>query len=167
MATHSIHPSQPAFGLPRWLVVAFLSGAASVLIFHQGALALLHVLHLTQNAPYPMKATAPLGLPVVWSHAFWGGVWGVILAAALARVRGSTFVVAAALFGAILPTLVAWFVVAPLKGQPMAAGFAPHAMLVGPIVNAAWGLGTGIGLALFGETRADTRGETRRAPPPA
>jgi hypothetical protein len=38
-----------------------------------------------------------------------------------------------------------------MKGQPMAAGFAPMAMLVGPIVNAAWGLGTGIGLVLFGQ----------------
>jgi hypothetical protein len=79
-------------------------------------------------------------------------------------VRGATFIVAAAVFGAVLPTLVAWFVVAPLKGQPMAAGFVPHAMLVGPIVNAAWGLGTGIGLALFGETRGETRGAPQRSP---
>jgi len=38
-----------------------------------------------------------------------------------------------------------------MKGQPIAAGFAPMAMAIGPIVNAAWGLGTGLGLALFGE----------------
>jgi hypothetical protein len=153
MPAHSIHPPQ-TFGLPRWLIVAFVSGFVSVLVFHQGALALLHALHLTQSAPYPMKPTAPFGLPVVWSLAFWGGVWGVILSVALARVRGSAFIVAATIFGAIFPTLVAWFVVAPLKGQPMAAGFVPHAMLVGPIVNAAWGLGTGIGLALFGDSHS-------------
>ena len=47
----------------------------------------------------------------------------------------------------------AWFVVAPLKGQAIAAGGAPKAMAVGLIVNAAWGLGTGIGLALFGRHR--------------
>ena len=151
MPTHSIHPPQ-TFGLPRWLIVAFISGAISVLVFHQGALAFLHAVGLTQAMPYPMKATAPLGLPAIWSLAFWGGVWGVILAAALARVRGGAFIVEAAIFGAVLPTLVAWFVVAPLKGQPVAAGFVPHAMLVGPIVNAAWGLGTGIGLVLFGES---------------
>jgi hypothetical protein len=66
-------------------------------------------------------------------------------------VRGTRFIVAAAIFGAVLPTLVAWLVVAPLKGQPMAAGLVPMAMLIGPIVNGAWGLGTGIGLVLFGE----------------
>lgn len=158
MSTQSIHPPQ-TLGLPRWLIVAFLSGAVSVLIFHQGALALLHSLGLTQSAPYPMKATAPFGIPLVWSLAFWGGVWGVILAAALVRVRGGAFIVAATIFGAILPTLVAWFVVAPLKGAPMAAGFVPHAMLVGPIVNAAWGLGTGIGLVVFGESHASLPAE--------
>jgi hypothetical protein len=152
MATQSLQAHQVG-SLPRWLVTAFIAGALSVLIFHQGALALLHAAGLTQSTAYPMKATAPFGVPVVWSLAFWGGVWGVVLAVALARVRGGAFIVAAAIFGAILPTLVAWFVVAPLKGQPMAAGFVPHAMLVGPIVNAAWGLGTGIGLALFGENR--------------
>jgi hypothetical protein len=53
----------------------------------------------------------------------------------------------------VLPTLVAWFGVAPLKGQPVAAGFSPTAMMIGPIVNGAWGLGTGIALALFGRHR--------------
>ena len=124
-----------------------------MLIFHQGAAALLHALALTPRAPYPMGATVPFGVPVVLSLAFWGGIWGVLLAASLARVHGSRFILAATVFGAVLPTLVAWFVVAPLKGQPMAAGFSPMAMAIGPIVNAAWGLGTGIVLALFGEAR--------------
>ncbi|HXJ09238.1 MAG TPA: hypothetical protein VNH12_07000, partial [Burkholderiales bacterium] len=63
----------------------------------------------------------------------------------------SAFIVWSTVFGAIVPTLVAWLIVAPMKGQPIAAGFAPMAMAIGPIVNAAWGLGTGLGLALFGE----------------
>jgi hypothetical protein len=136
---------------PRWLIVGFISGALSVLIFHQGALTLLHALAVVPRAPFSMAGTPPFGVPALWSLAFWGGVWGVLLAAALRDVHGGAFIIAAAIFGAVLPTLVAWFVVAPLKGQPIAAGFAPLAMAVGPIVNAAWGLGTGIGLALFGE----------------
>ncbi|HYM41367.1 MAG TPA: hypothetical protein VET46_01250 [Steroidobacteraceae bacterium] len=47
----------------------------------------------------------------------------------------------------------AWFVVASLKGQPIAAGGAPIAMAVALIVNAAWGLGTGLGLYLFDRRR--------------
>ena len=154
MATETLrHPPQATPDLSRWLIVGFLSGAVAVLVFHQGAFALLHAVGLTPRSPYPMTATAPFGIPAIWSLAFWGGVWGVVLAATFARLHPNRLIVAATIFGAVAPTLVAWLVVAPLKGQPMAAGFAPMAMAIGPIVNAAWGLGTGLGLALFGGPR--------------
>jgi len=155
-ALHPAHEHEPLhepFVLSRWLVVGFLAGALALLVFHQGALALLHAIGLTPGSPYPMQATAPFGIAQLWSLAFWGGLWGAFLAACLARLRGGSLVFWATVFGAVLPTLVAWFVVAPLQGGPIAAGFAPMAMLVGPIVNAAWGLGTGIGLAVFGQRR--------------
>lgn len=154
MASHPFHPHYRAHPLARWLLVGFIAGAAAVLVFHQGALAMLHSMGLTQNAAYSMKAMGPWAVPQVWSLAAWGGVWGVLLAAALHRLDGPALIAAAVIFGAILPTLVAWFVVAPLKHQPMAAGFVPAAMMIGPIVNAAWGLGTGVGLILFGRTHA-------------
>ena len=150
MATHPVRAYPHTSDLARWLIVGFLAGAVGVLVFHQGALAMLHSLGFTANTPYSIKATAPWGVPQIWSSAFWGGVWGVLLAMALRRFDGPRLVVAATLFGAIVPTLVAWFVVAPLKHQPMAAGLVLAAMMIGPIVNAAWGLGTGIGLNLFG-----------------
>lgn len=145
----------PASGeLPRWLVVGFISGALAVLVFHQAALGLLHGLDLAKAAPYSMQPTAPWGVPQVVSYAFWGGLWGIALAAVLGRLDGPAMIIAATAFGAVLPTLVAWFVVAPLKGQPVAAGGAPAAMAVGPIVNAVWGLGTGLGLVLFGRSQS-------------
>ena len=159
MPTHVLH-HVPAAQLPRWLTVGFIAGAISVLVFHQGAAALLYALELTPRAPYAMAATVPFGVPQVLSLAFWGGVWGALLAATLARLDGPALVIAAAVFGAILPTLVAWFVVAPLKGQPVAAGGAPMAMAIGPIVNGAWGLGVGAALGLFGRPAAP--GDRRR-----
>ncbi|MFN2646409.1 MAG: hypothetical protein ABR570_15580 [Burkholderiales bacterium] len=151
METHVLHPSSSARPtLARWLVCGFIAGAVSVVVFHQSALALLHALQLSPHGAYSFAPTPPFGLPQLWSLAFWGGVWGIVLAAALARWEGARLIGAATLFGAIAPTLVAWFVVAPLKDQPLAAGWAPAAMAIGPIVNAAWGLGTGIGLYLFG-----------------
>ena len=153
MDTHALHPYPARSTLPRWLIVGFVSGAIAVLLFHQGALALLYALDLSPRAPYSLAATAPFGMPQVWSLAFWGGVWGIVAAALLSRLHDAGLLIAATVFGAIAPTLVAWFVVAPLKGQPVAAGFAPMAMAIGPIVNAAWGFGTGTGLALFGEKR--------------
>lgn len=71
-------------------------------------------------------------------------------------------VVAATVFGAILPTLVAWFVVAPLKGQPVAAGGQPMAMAIGPIVNAAWGFGVGICLGLLAGRTRESHVDRRR-----
>jgi len=136
--------------LGRWLVVGFLSGAVSVLLFHQVIAALLHAIGITPRVPYSMQPTHPLGVGQLWSLAFWGGVWGVLLAAALRRYVDGALVIAATIFGAILPSLVAWTVVASLKGQPLFAGGVPKALAVGLLVNAAWGLGTGTGLALFG-----------------
>jgi hypothetical protein len=140
----------------RWLVVGFVAGALAVLLFHQTALAMLHTAGLVQNAPFQTRAVGPWGVPQVWSITFWGGVWGFVMAYALRRWDGPSLLVLATAFGAIFPTLVAWFVVAPLHHQPMAAGFQLHTMWVGPVLNGLWGLGTGIGLLLFG--RAHLRG---------
>jgi len=150
MDTHALHHYPASGELARWIVVGFLAGAASVLLFHQGMLAVLHAINFAERAPYSFAPTAPFGVPQLWSLAFWGAVWGAVLAATLGRLDGARLLAGAVVFGAILPTLVAWFFVAPLKGQPIAAAGVPAAMAVGLMVNTAWGLGTGIGLALFG-----------------
>ena len=153
MAHQSVDHYPAWANLPRWVVVGFVAGFVSVVVFHQGAAGLLHALGLTPRAPYSLQPTQPLGVPVLLSISFWGGVWGALLAATFARLQGARLVVAATLFGAIFPTLVAWFIVAPLKGNPVAGGFNPAAMMIGPIVNGAWGLGTGLALALWGKPR--------------
>ena len=53
------------------------------------------------------------------------------------------------MFGAIFPTLAAWFIVLPLKGLPVGGGFRFPGLLVGPIVNGLWGLGTALFLRLL------------------
>jgi hypothetical protein len=127
------------------MLLGFVAGAASVFVFHQGALALLRVAGLTTRAPYSLEPTGPFGVPQVLSLAFWGGIWGVALVTTDRRLpRRASAVLVGALFGALAPTLVAWFVVAPLKGQPLAAGGEPTAMLASVLVNAAWGAGTAL-----------------------
>lgn len=149
-ATYGPYRSTTTMG--RWLFTGFVAGAIAVLVFHQGALAMLHAIGLTERGAYPMQATAPFGIPQIWSLAFWGAVWGVALAMALQRLDGPPLVLGSIAFGAVLPTLVAWFVIAPLKGQPLAGGFNEAAMATGVLVNAAWGLGTGSLLLLFGRS---------------
>ena len=126
----------------RRLLLAFISGFIATVTFHQGVLWILKAMAIAPRAPWNMTPVPPFGVPSVISLAFWGGVWGALMIPVIDKQRGAKFFVAAAVFGAILPTLVAWFLVAPLKGQPVAAGWKPTAMMIGPIVNAAWGLGT-------------------------
>lgn len=152
-AIHHAHTPEHA-NLSRWTIVGFLSGAASVLVFHQAAVALFNALALTARHAWSLQPTHPWGVPQVWSLAFWGGVWGIVLAVTLARLEGARLLLASLIFGAIAPTLVAWFLVAPLKGQPVAGGFVAAAMALALVANGLWGLGTGIGLQLFGRERS-------------
>jgi hypothetical protein len=156
MPTTQVLPhSSHAPALSRWAIVGFLSGAISVLLFHQGVVMIFHALELTSRQAYNLQATAPFGVPQVWSLAFWGGVWGVVLALIVARMETARLLIAATVFGAVVPTLVAWFMVAPLKGQPLGGGFAASGIALALVANALWGLGTGIGLALFGRRHRD------------
>jgi hypothetical protein len=126
------------------VAVGFMAGFIATLIFHQPALAVLHAVGMTPATPYVLKPVPPLGVPQVISLAFWGGVWGIILALIAAYWGPVLFWPGAILFGAIFPTLVAWFVVFPLKGIPVAGGFHFPGILVGPIVNGMWGLGSAL-----------------------
>ena len=131
--------------MKKWLL-AFLAGFVATLVFHQGMLALLRVAGMTQRNVYIMKGVPPFGVPSVISLAFWGGVWGIIMIAAIGRAK--LFYLVAAIFGAILPTLVAAFVIAPLRHIPRPGNPVP-VLLTGFLINAAWGLGTAVLYRLF------------------
>jgi hypothetical protein len=127
-------------------VHAFIAGFLAVLVFHQGMFTLLHIVGLTPAMPFPAQPSRPLGIPEIWSLAFWGGVWALVLAFLVLRRydEGAPYWIGALLFGIVLPTLVAWFIVAPLKGQPIGNGFHGASVAVGPLVNGAWGIGTAL-----------------------
>jgi hypothetical protein len=138
---------------------AFLAGFLSTLLFHQGMLAILHAAGATARKPYAMDPTAPLRVPAVISLAFWGGVWGIILWLVLARHQGSSsYWLLAAVIGAIAPSLVALFVVAPLKGQPVAGGGKPAILIGALLLNGAWGIGVALLMAVFHPVRSIAAG---------
>ncbi len=82
----------------------------------------------------------------------WGGgagLYGAAFGLALPRLprRAPMWLLGFGL--GLLAVLVLWFVVAPLKGQPVAGGFVPVRMLIGTLIHGVWGIGVGLILALI------------------
>ncbi len=136
--------STAAAGFRHHPLSCFAAGFISVLVFHQGAWAILNAFGAFPP-PFPYQATQPFGVPLIWSFAFWGGVWGLVYGAVERHFpQGIMYYVIAFLFGAILVDLVLWFLVFPLKGRPMAAGWNAIEMLKHIFVHGSFGLGLGL-----------------------
>lgn len=126
----------------RW-ALGFIAGALAVLVFHQGVVAVFYLLFGGPRAPYNWSPTAPFGVPAVLSSAFFGGLWGIVMLEVLrSRFERGRAWLAAIVFGALLPSAVALFIVLPLKGQPVAGGWQAKIIGFALLVNGAWGLGT-------------------------
>jgi hypothetical protein len=124
-------------------IIGFIAGALSVFIFHQGAFWIAKELKFLPTVRlYNMAGVAPWGVPAIISAAFWGGLWGIAAAFVAERLPGSLKgVLGWVLFAAIVVTLVNWFVVAPLKGQPIGYGFRTPSLYIVLAVYAVWGFG--------------------------
>lgn len=139
-------------GSPKLLLLGFIAGFLAVFLFHQIAVILLSAAGIAPASVsgFNMQPVPPFGVPAVFSAAFWGGLWGIVFALVQTRFpHGGGYWGAALAFGAVLPTLVALLIVAPLKGGPIGAGWQPQIWLFAAIVNGAWGLGTGVFLKLM------------------
>jgi hypothetical protein len=148
---------RPAIGRhARWKsrLEAFVAGFLSTLWFHQGTLALLHGAGLVARAAYPMAPTYPLHVPAVISLAFWGGMWAVALYSLTGRLRTAWGSYGAwTVLGAVLPSIVALFVVLPLKGAPIAGGWSPTVIATALLLNGVWGFGAALLLRGFEPAR--------------
>lgn len=146
--------TRPLFG--------FIAGFIAVLVFHQAAVGVLHLAGVVPNAPWSFAPTAPLGVPAVLSAAFFGGLWGILLALIEPRFpRGAAYWIAAFVFGAVAPSLVVWFVVQPLKGLPIGNGFPATGVAIALFVNGCWGFGAALLFGLLSRRRFSAHGETR------
>ena len=128
---------------------AFAAGFVSTLIFHQGVLLLFYLMGAIPAAPWSLVPTVPLGVPSVISLSFWAGVWGIALWPLLRGASGSAYWIRAIVLGAIGPTVVAFLIVAPLKGRAFGMGWEAKLWIGGFIVNAAWGFGLAVLIRWF------------------
>jgi len=137
----------------KLLMLGFAAGFIATLIFHQGLWYIFNqvgVIPLNRPA-WAMDSTPPFEIPAVVSKAFWGGLWGLVLTSILIHLDGMSYWAAWIVLGAVALTAVAFFVVPPLKGQPIPALW-PR-FFVGLALNGAWGFGTALLLRLVGAIR--------------
>jgi hypothetical protein len=121
-------------------------------IFHQVTLLGLNTIGMTKASLWVMAPVPPFGVPRIISLSFWGGVFGLFYP--LLQIRFSNivaFLIVGIVFGAIAPTLCSWYIVNAIRGVARGpnGGWALPGLLIGPIVNGAWGLGTALFLLLF------------------
>ena len=128
---------------------AFIAGFVSTLVFHQGVLWLLYVSGVSPRAPWNMTPVPPLHIPTVISLAFWGGVWGIVLWALINASTGNAYWIRALVIGALGPSLIAWFVVMPIKGMGLAGRWDPKIIVGALLLNGAWGLGVALLMRLL------------------
>ena len=128
-------------------VLGFLVAVVSVLTFHQAAWAALHLFGL-MPPPFPMRGVPPFGVPMIVSLCFWGGVWGAVFGLVLPLLPASVPMWLKGLCLGIVAGLFGLFVVAALKGLPIAGGWQAMAFVRSFIINGFWGIGVGLMLRL-------------------
>jgi hypothetical protein len=131
---------------PKRIAAGFVAGFLSVLVFSSVGNALYQAAGApVPFAPWSLAPVPPFGVPQTLSAAFFGGLWGIAYAAVEPWLTARLgWLVGGLVFG-LLPMLVLWFVVFPLKGIPVGGGFSAYGVQQGIVLHVAFGLG----LALF------------------
>lgn len=130
---------------------AFGAGASAVVVAHQPLLFVLHGRGLVPWRAWDTAPRPPLGAPALLSAVFWGGVWGIPLAVAVAGGAGPMRRFArAALFGAVAPNAVGALLVAARVMPAPTAAQRGSALAGAVLVNVAWALAAAALLRLAG-----------------
>ncbi len=125
----------------------FIAAAISVLTFHQGMIAFLHALGVSPYTAYGMYPMPPWGVPLLADLCFWGGLYGLVFGLLLPQFAWPTWLCGIVL--GIIAALVGMFVVAPIKGAPIANGWHAWPIARSLLINGFWGLGVGLILPLM------------------
>jgi hypothetical protein len=135
--------------------LGFIAAATSVLVFHQGMWILLWALGIMPAAPFPVRPVPPLGIPQILNLCFWGGLYGIAYGLLAPRFAATPKLLVGIGLG-LCAVFVSWFVVAPIKGLPIATGWVPLRMVISLLINGAWGIGTVLILHLLLARRGAT-----------
>ena len=132
---------------PMRAFLGFVAAAISVLTFHQGMWALLYGLGAMPVPPYPTRPMPPFSVPLIVDLCFWGGLYGAVFG--LLRPRFTAPLWINGLIMGIIAALVGMFIVAPIKGTPIANGWMLWPIVRSFLINGSWGVGVGLILPLL------------------
>lgn len=105
------------------LLVGFLAGFLSHLIFQGGFGAVLHAAQVLPALTWSLTPVPPLGIPKSLNLGFWAGLWGLAYAMLEPRLTARLGWWLGGLAFGLAPLAVFWFVVLPLKGLGLGGGF--------------------------------------------
>jgi hypothetical protein len=128
----------------RTVLLGFAAGVLSVLVVFQGALWLLNAAGLIPLRPYSLQPIPPFGVPQFANQAFWGGLWGIVLAAVLRRAPRLPDLLFGFAFGAVALNIVVWFVLPAIKGTAYFGGGDPKRIATVVFLNGTFGWGAAL-----------------------
>lgn len=139
-------------------VRGFVAGALSVITVMAAAWWLTRAAGYIPATANPLWSWAPpvppFGVPRVINLAFWGGVWGLVLAILFRGLSGARYWLAWIIAGAIAVAATAIFIVPTIKGEAIRA-LTTESLLRSAFLNGMFGLGTGLWNMILGGTRRD------------
>lgn len=96
------------------LLLGFIAAAIAVVTSHEIINLVLLKAGLFPRVPWSMAPAAVTGVPQIVSDTLWGGLWGVVFAAAAPLVPGNSLTMKGLIFGVIGPALLGVFILLPL-----------------------------------------------------
>lgn len=128
-------------------ILGFIAAVLAVLTFHQGMIQLLASLGLGQGAWFNTSPVPPFGVPRIVSLCFWGGLYGAVFGLMARRFTLPLWV--CGLILGVIASLVGMFLVAWIRGAPIANNWMAGPIVRSLVINGAWGIGTGLFLSLL------------------
>ena len=107
--------------LVKLSIIGFIAGFLAVLIFHQSLWYLLNLVRAYPSLPLGLAARSDPAIRRALGNfkSLLGGAWGALLPPLLQGLTGRAYWAGWIIIGAVALSLVAFFVVPPIKGEPI------------------------------------------------
>ena len=143
------------------LMLGFLAGALSYLLFQGAFGSILYLADLIPALPWNLMPVPPIGLPKSLSLGFWAGLWGLVYVSVEPRLSARLGWCMGGLVFGLAPLTIYWFVALPLKGLGVGGGFQSAMVPIEVGFHAVFGFGVAI---LFRSSLALVHRKVRPSP---